>query len=456
MLGLAPEGMLPRAGEIQLDWHVFAFTLAVSLLTGTVFGLAPALQTLWVDENDILKEGGGKTRAGMRRGRVGSMLVVVEIGLAITLAVGAGLLLRTFLNLRGIEPGFKADNVLTFDVSLPGVRFSTVAGMNELYRRVLERIREMPGVQGTALVNKLPLDTQFNLPFRLVGHTKNTGAAQYRVISPGYFRVMQIAVRQGRHFDDKDTAGAEPVVIVNEAFARSNFSGIEPIGQQVFVCCERWRRVVGVVSETKQRSLTEAAPAAVFIPVAQAEEGARDLLRQGSFVLRMASDPSLLSAAVIQSEVHHIDSAVPVRAVRPMEQLVSRSIASQRFNLFVLGLFAILGLLLAAVGIYSVMAYGVSQRTHEIGLRLALGAQSRDVLTLIVKQGMTPALVGLIVGLIASLSLTRSMQSLLFGVEAIDALTLAIMSLTVTIVALLACWIPARRVAKVDPMIALR
>jgi putative ABC transport system permease protein len=314
----------------------------------------------------------------------------------------------------------------------------------------------MPGVQGTALVNKLPLDTQFNLPFRLVGHTKNTGAAQYRVISPGYFRVMQIAVRQGRHFDDKDTAGAEPVVIVNEAFARSNFSGIEPIGQQVFVCCERWRRVVGVVSETKQRSLTEAAPAAVFIPVAQAEEGARDLLRQGSFVLRMASDPSLLSAAVIQSEVHHIDSAVPVRAVRPMEQLVSRSIASQRFNLFVLGLFAILGLLLAAVGIYSVMAYGVSQRTHEIGLRLALGAQSRDVLTLIVKQGMTPALVGLIVGLIASLGLTRSMQSLLFGVEAIDALTLAIMSLTVTIVALLACWIPARRVAKVDPMIALR
>jgi len=271
--------------------------------------------------------------------------------------------------------------------------------------------------------------------------------------------VMKMSIQRGRPFDERDVAGSEPVIIVNEAFARSNFAGVQPLGQRLCAGCEygdaTMRNVVGVINETKQRSLSEPAPAAVFIPLAQAAEGVKNTLRQSSFVLRTPSDPLLLSAAV-RSELRQLDSTVPIRNLYPMEHLVSRSIAPQRFNLILLGLFATLGLLLTVVGIYGVMAYGVSQRTDEIGLRMALGAQPGDVLKLIMRQGLTLALVGVAIGIIASFALTRVIKSLLFNVSATDALTFIAVSLVITSVALLASWIPARRATRVDPVVALR
>jgi putative ABC transport system permease protein len=294
------------------------------------------------------------------------------------------------------------------------------------------------------------------MPYRLAEQSEWSGSAEYRLISPAYFQVMKMALRQGRQFDQNDTIGAEPVVIVNEAFARRNFANLESLGQQLSVGFDpAVRRVVGVVNETKQKSLDVAAPATVFVPMAQAAEGVTGTLRQSSFVLRTTGDPLLMSAA-IRSEIRQLDVGLPVRNLRSMEQLVDQSIAPQRFNLSLLSLFAALGLLLASVGIYGVMAYSVSQRTHEIGLRMALGAQARDVLKLVVKQGMALVLAGVALGLLASFALTRLMKNLLFGVSATDPATLAGVALLLTGVALLACYIPARRATKVDPLVALR
>jgi putative ABC transport system permease protein len=272
--------------------------------------------------------------------------------------------------------------------------------------------------------------------------------------------VMKMAVHRGRQFDQNDTHRAEPVVIVNEAFALRNFASGEPLDQQLCIGCERFgdpamRRVVGVVNDTKQRSLSDPSPTTVFIPLTQAPEETKGILRQSSFVLRTTGDPLLLSA-VIRSEVRQLDPGLPVRNLCSMDQLVSRSTAPQRFNLSLLSLFSGLGLLLAAVGIYGVMAYNVSQRTHEIGLRMALGAQTHQVLKLVLKQGMRLALIGVALGLATSFALTRLMKNLLFGVSATDPATLAAVAVLLILATLLACYIPARRATKVDPLVALR
>src|SRR5262245_27006609 len=427
MMALLPKGMVPRADEINMDWRVLLFALGASILTGVISGLAPALQTLRVDVIRNLKEGAGKTGANVARGRLRSVLVVVEVALALTLAVGAGLLLRTFANLRGVEKGFDARDTLTFEILPRGKNYDTVAKTNDLYNRALETFRSLPGVEIAALTNKLPLDRWFNLPYRLAGQSQWSGSVEYRLISPDYFRVMNMVVRQGRPFNESDAAGAEPVLIVNEAFARRNFAKGGPLGQRLCVGCEcvgdpAMRLVVGVVNDTKQRNLIEAAPSIVFIPTAQAVEGLRMNLQQAGFVLRATGDPLALSAAV-RSEMRQLDPAVPVRGLRSMEQLVGRSVAPQRFNMSLLGLLAALGLVLAAVGIYGVTVYGVSQRMHEIGLRMALGAQARDVMKMIVRQGMALATIGVAIGLIASYALTRLLKTLLFGVSATDPLT---------------------------------
>lgn len=459
ILALAPPGVIPRASEIQLDWRVLAFTLGASVLTGLIFSLGPALQMMRVDVNHALKEGLGRTGAASGRGRLRSGLVVVEVALALALSIGAGLLLRTFVNLYGVDPGFEARNVLTFEISPRGKNYDNVAKLSDLYRRGLERFNALPGVESVALTNKLPLDAQFNLPYKLMGQTKFAGAVQYRVISPEYFRVMKMTIQRGRAFGENDSANSEPVIIVNETFARANFGGVDPVGQQLCAGCEygdpAMRRIIGVTNETKQKSLTEAAPAAVFVPLTQAAEGVKGTLRQCNFILRTKGDPSLLSAS-IPNEIRQLDPTVPMRNLYPLEQLVTRSVAAQRFNLILLGLFAALGLLLTSVGIYGVMSYNVSQRTHELGLRMALGAKSGDVLKLIIKQGMTLALVGIVIGIGASFALTRVIKNLLFNVSATDTLTFVAVSLGLTAVALLACWIPARRATKVEPTTALR
>jgi putative ABC transport system permease protein len=457
MRKLLPEGLIPRADEISLDWRVLAFCLSVSLLTGIVFSLAPAWRILRVDVNSALKEGSQKS--GAARGRLRSVLVVVEVALALTLTAGAGLLFRTFANLRSVEPGFEARNLVSFGISPQGKNYDTAAKINDLYLRGLERFRSLPGVEAAAITNKLPLDSQFNLPFKLAGQAEFAGAVQYRLVTPDYFKVMKMSLRHGRQFDQNDRAGAEPVVIVNEAFVHQRLADGEPLGQELCIGCENFdpamRRIVGVVNDTKQRSLAEAAPAAIFIPLQQAPEQLKAILRQSIFVLRTSGDPLLLSAA-IRSETRQLDPGLPVRDLRSMEQLISRSVAPQRFNLSLLSLFSGLGLLLSAVGIYGVMAYTVSQRTHEIGLRMALGAQARDVLRLVLKQGMTLALAGVGIGLMATFALTRLMKNLLFGVSATDPATLAGVTLLLISAALLACYIPARRATKVDPVVALR
>ncbi len=461
MMAILPKGMIPRAKEVNLDWGVLLFALGASILTGVISGLAPALQTLRVDVIRNLKQGAVKTGADVARGRLRSVLVVVEVALALTLAVGAGLLLRTFANLRGVEKGFDARNTLTFYLSPRGQRYDTVAKMSDLYRRALERFRSLPGVEAAALTNQLPLDGQFNMPYMLAaGQREPTNAAQYRLISNDYFNVMKMSLRRGRQFGAGDVVGSEPVIIINEAFARRNFANVEPLGQEVYICCgERgdpaMRRVVGVVSDTKQRNLINPAPQTVFIPIGQATEGMKEQTRYASFAMRATGDSLALSAAV-RGEMRQLDAAVPVQGLRSMEQLVSRSVAPQRFNMSLLGLFAALGLVLAAVGIYGVMAHVVSQRTHEIGLRMALGARGSDVMKLVVRRGMALATIGVAIGLGASYALTRLMKTLLFGVSATDPLTFTAIALSLGLIALLACWIPARRAAKVDPMIALR
>jgi len=380
--------------------------------------------------------------------------------LALTLAVGAGLLLRTFANLLGVDKGFEARNTLTFEILPRSKNYDSVAKTNDLYSRALERFRSLPGVEIAALINQLPLDGRFNLPYRFASQSQLAGAVEYRLISPDYFHAMNMTVRLGRPFNESDAAGAEPVIIVNEVFARRNFAKVETLGQRLCVGCEytgdpAMRLVVGVVNDTKQRSLSEAAPSIVFLPLAQAVEGVKGNLQKASFVLRTTGDPLALSAAV-RSEMRQLDPDVPVRGLRSMEQLVGRSVAPQRFNMSLLGLFAALGLVLAAVGIYGVMAYGVSQRTHEIGLRMALGAREGDVMKMVVRQVLTLAGAGAAIGLIAAYALTRLMKTMLFGVSATDPLTFTVIALSLGLIALLACWIPARRAVKVDPMIALR
>ena len=458
LAALLPQGLVPRSGEIGFDWRVLAFTFGAAVITGLLFAFAPALQAARVDVNRALKEGGGKGAIGGERGRMRSALVVAEVALALTLLAGAGLLIRTFANLRRVDPGFDPGNVLTFEVAPNGERYETTAQTADYFGRALERLKGLPGVEFAAVTSNLPLGAWLNLGVGVAGKPDSEASTEIRMITPDYFKVMKMSIRRGRGFNEADSAGGPPAIIVNETYARRTFQSADPIGQSLTVEGTRAFQVVGVVNDVKQFSLGDPAPGAVFIPVAQVDDRVMRAARRYvtmKFAVRASGDPLALSAAVKQ-EMLKVDPSLPLTNMRSLEQIVGRSLAEQRFYSTLLSLFAAIGLLLAGVGVYGVMSYAVTQRTHEIGVRVALGARTGDVLKLIVGKGLALALVGVALGLGASFALTRLMKDFLFGVEPADPLTFGLVALSLTVVALAACYVPARQATKVDPMIALR
>lgn len=456
---LMPEGLLPTVAEISVDWRVLGFAFTSAIATGLLFGLAPAWQARKVDVNTALKENSSK--GGTVRGRLRGALVVAEVALSLVLLIGAGLLIRTFTNLLSVTPGFDPNNVLTCQLTLNGERYDSTNEAAAFYRNALDRISALPGVESAAITNKLPLDWQFNMPVVFPDNPDQLHSVQFRMISPDYFRVMKIVVKHGRAFSDADNASAPPVVIVNEAFAQRFFEDQDAMTKQLSVgrgTNDPMRQVIAVVGDIKQSGLDRPAPPMVFVPIPQMPDKLMAAVRTftpAHFVVRTTGSPLSLGAA-LKGEVAALDPTLALSAISSMEEISARSVARQRFNMSLLGLFAGLGLGLAAVGIYGVISYTVAQRTNEIGLRIALGAQRGDVMRLVLTQGLTLAMLGTTLGLACSFGLTRLMESLLFGVSATDPLTYAGVAFLLVLVSLVACYVPARRATRVDPMVALR
>jgi putative ABC transport system permease protein len=478
LLALSP-GNLPRVNArdhaasivTALDWRVLAFTLAIALLTGIVFGLFPALHISKLDVNSILKETSGRSGTGLRQNRARSILVASEMALAVILLVGAALMIRTFVGLRSVQPGFDPHNVITMQTSLSGGRYDSTAKVENLSRQVVQRIEALPGVQSAAATIMLPIEGGIDLPFLIEGRPPAkgdlySGDEQWRAVSSRYFTAFRIPVLRGRAFEDRDTGKSERVVIINQAMAKKYWPKDDPVGQRITIggsalgpdFAEPARQIIGIVGSVRESGLKDSDQGVMYIPQAQTTDGLTKLANSViplSWAVRTANDPAALSTA-IQREILAVDGQLPVSKIRTMEQVVSESTARQNFNMLLLSIFAGLALLLAAIGIYGLMSYTVEQRTQEIGIRLALGAGRGDMLKLIVRQGMLLAGIGVVIGLAAAFGLTRLLASLLFGVKTTDPLTYAAVALTLVAVALFACYVPARRATKIDPLIALR
>jgi predicted permease len=455
LLALVPEDLrFARLDEARVDASVLAFTAGVSLLVGLLVGLLPGLKVSKPDLNLALKETGrGSTAEGKLR-RARGLLVVAEVAVTLVLLVGAGLLLRSFVSLQQTELGFEPRNLLTLTVNAPTQLYGQNAKRAEYFRQMQERLAALPGARAAAVTSSLPLDWVLNFSYAVEGRPARPGdepQSDYFSVSPNYFEVMRIPVVRGRGFNERDAEGAPAVALINETMARRVFPGEDPLGKRVTIAYMEQRvtlEVVGVVADTKQWT-GQATSLQIYDCYLQ-----RPWL-SSSFVVRTEGDPAALGAAA-QRAVREVDATRAAAGVKPMEQLLSESVAQPRFYAQLLTGFACVAMLLAAVGIYGVMSYTVTQRTHEIGIRMALGAEGRDVVRMVVGQGMALALAGVAAGLAAAFALTRVMSSLLYGVSATDPLTFALISLLITAVALLACLIPARRATKVDPMVALR
>jgi putative ABC transport system permease protein len=448
----------PRLDEISLDGRVLGFTLAIACLTGLIFGLAPALQASRHDLNESLKEGGRSSTEGRGRNRVRSLLIVSEVALSLMLLVGAGLLIKSFMRLRDVDPGFNPANVLTTRISLTAAKYPEKAQRTSFYEQLLERIRGLPEVESAAAVLTLPLGgSNINLGRTFIPEGRplapeESSDASFQMITPDYFRVMGIPVNAGRTFTNQDTAQTTPVVIINEALARKIFPGEDPVGRRLTVWRDEkfMREIVGVVGNVKPSALdAEDDALQLYVPHAQ------DPSNVMSLVIRTKGEPTTLTAAV-RREVLALDRDQPVYDVKTMEDVVAAAVAPRRAPMLLFSVFASVALLLAAVGIYGVISYSVTRRTHEIGIRMALGAQTKDVLKMVVGRGMALTLIGISIGLVAAFALTRVMSSLLFNVSATDPLTFAVVAVLLAAVALVASYIPARRATKIDPMVALR
>lgn len=458
LIAISPANV-PRLDEIGLDARVLGFTVVVVGLVGLLFGLAPALQASKTDLNDALKEGGRGASQGHGRNRVRALLVVSEIALSLLLLIGAGLLIKSFVLLRDVNPGFDAENVLTMRIPLPGAKYAAEPQKQAtFYRELTGRVSALPGVESAGATLALPLggtDDDFGRSFIPEGRPlvpEESLQTQYFVATPDYFKTMRIPIKTGRSFTDHDTHETSPVVVVNESIARRVFAGQDPIGKRITVWRDEKfaREIIGVVGDVKSSRLEEETGYQIYVPHAQ-DVGWGTL----SLAVRTKGEPEALTSQV-RSAILSIDKDQPAFDIKTMADVFSASVANTRLVVLLFGVFSMFALLLASIGIYGVIAYSVAQRTHEIGIRLAVGAQTKDVLKMIITQGMILALIGAGLGLAGAFAATRLMKSLLFGVSTLDPLIFIGVSLLLTVVALLACYIPARRAMKVDPLIALR
>jgi putative ABC transport system permease protein len=441
-----------------VDGRALGFTLLVSLLSGILFGLAPALHAARVNLNESLKEAGARSGSGGRTQRMRRFFVVSQVALSLVLLAGAGLLIRSLIKLGQVDPGFNAANVLTLRLALPNPRYAERSARIAFYRQTLENVRNLPGVQAAAFISDPPVTGSLGLwlnGFHIDGQPLpppgQRHSAYLRCITPDYFRTLNIPLVKGRALAEADAADRPWVVVIDEAMARRYFPNEDPLGKRLVIYAgeRRPREIVGVVGAVKQTALDQEAGPHMYVPYFQTPQDYATLL------VRAAATPLNLTGAV-KSAALAADREQPVYNIQTMEGIVAESVAARRLNMSLLGLFATVALALAALGIYGVMSYSVSQRTQEIGIRLALGARPRDVFGLVIRQGMALTMTGAAIGLLAAFGLTRLMTNLLFGVSPTDPLTFIGVAALLTCVALLACYAPARRATKVDPMVALR
>jgi len=455
LLAFSP-GNIPRFDEISVDATVFGFTLGITFLTTLIFGLVPALASSKVDLTTSLKEGGQKGGGDSRHNRARNLFVVLEVAFALMLLIGAGLMIKSFVRLQRVDPGFDPDNILTLAISLPGSKYKEDPQLISFYQQALERIKSLPTVGDAAVTLALPSQgAAWTSDFSIEGRAPEDYGKEVRhnVVSSDYFRTMKVPLAGGRLFTDYDDKDHPMVVVINEALARGFFSNEDPIGKRLKFSKpeveDDWITIVGVVKNEKLEGLAAEVKPEVYQSFLQTANNS------ANFVVRTTTDPRALTTAV-RTEISAIDKDIPIFNVKTMKEVLYESIARERFTVLLLTIFAGVALILSAIGIYGVMSYAVTERTHEIGIRMALGANTSDVLKLVVRQGIKLALAGVGLGIAGAFALTRLIANLLFGVGATDPLTFTVISLLLTSVALLACWLPARRAAKVDPMVALR
>ncbi|HEU4434444.1 MAG TPA: ABC transporter permease [Pyrinomonadaceae bacterium] len=457
---LAPES-LSKLQSVSVDARVFAFTLGVTVLTAIVFGAVPAIQASRSKPGETLSEVGRDVAGGMSGRYVRRVLVVAEVALAVVLLVGGGLLIRSFHQLRRVDPGFRSDNLLTMRMVLPGQKYARPEQRRAFYDEVLRRVDEIPGVDSAGMISFLPLSFSamyfsFSVEGRAAPGDMDLPRALYRVVSSDYFRAMGIPLQRGRVFDSRDTADSQPVMVINRRMAEHFWPGEDPTGKRLKIgpvdSRNPWAIVAGVVGDVRQNGLYGEQNFELYVPYAQEWRG---FVAPRDLVVRTSADAASLAQAVRQA-VWAVDKDQPISNVRTMDDVLATAVSRERFQTLLLALFATLALALACVGLYGVVSYTVVQRTHEIGVRMALGAQPRDVLRLVIRQGMLLTLLGLVIGVVSAFAATRVMTEMLFGVTATDRLTFAVVPLVLTTIAFFACYLPARRATRVDPLVALR